>query len=332
MNNKEFKGVCAAGAAVAIFGAGVLWLLSYNIGYVIFWIVCSGVLTGLFVLYTKKRYRSIEALNNYLSMILAGNYDLAIEANEEGELSILKNNIYKTTVLLKSQNEQLHLDKIYLAQALADISHQLKTPLTSMMVMNDLLENEIEDVKHKQFVDIQKQQLDKMNWLIQNLLKLSKLDAGTIEMKDEILSVESVIEDSIKPFLVQMELKNIYLKEQLYPMSFRGDANWTAQALQNIIKNCLEHMQPGGTLEIATEETTLYVAIWIKDDGCGITEDELPHIFERFYHGKDASAESVGIGLALSKVIIEKERGKILVTSTVDVGTTFEIRFYKAII
>ena len=285
-----------------------------------------------FVYDAKKRYEDIEKLNDYLSMVLSGNYDLEIASNEEGELSILKNNIYKTTVLLKEQNEQLRADKMYLADALADISHQLKTPLTSMMVMNDLLETQITDERPKQFIDIQKQQLDKMNWLIQNLLKLSKLDAGTVEVRNDTVSVKTVIEDSLRPFLIQMELKEICLQKKVGGMTFRGDRNWTSEALQNIIKNCLEHMQPGGTLEISTEETTLYTAIKIEDDGCGISESDLPHIFERFYHGKDASTESVGIGLALAKAIIEKERGKIFVTSTVGKGTTFEVRFYKAII
>lgn len=309
-------------------------VLGYIIGIAaaISWCMCSGILAALFVYDAKKRYEDIEKLNDYLSMVLSGNYDLEIASNEEGELSILKNNIYKTTVLLKEQNEQLRADKMYLADALADISHQLKTPLTSMMVMNDLLETQITDERPKQFIDIQKQQLDKMNWLIQNLLKLSKLDAGTVEVRNDTVLVKTVIEDSLRPFLIQMELKEICLEKQVGGMTFRGDRNWTSEALQNIIKNCLEHMQPGGTLEISTEETTLYTAIKIEDDGCGISESDLPHIFERFYHGKDASTESVGIGLALAKAIIEKERGKIFVTSTVGKGTTFEVRFYKAII
>ncbi len=309
-------------------------VLGYIIGIAaaISWCMCSGILVALFVYDAKKRYEDIEKLNDYLSMVLSGNYDLEIASNEEGELSILKNNIYKTTVLLKEQNEQLRADKMYLADALADISHQLKTPLTSMMVMNDLLETQITDERPKQFIDIQKQQLDKMNWLIQNLLKLSKLDAGTVEVRNDTVSVKTVIEDSLRPFLIQMELKEISLEKQVGGMTFQGDRNWTSEALQNIIKNCLEHMQPGGTLEISTEETTLYTAIKIEDDGCGISESDLPHIFERFYHGKDASTESVGIGLALAKAIIEKERGKIFVTSTVGKGTTFEVRFYKAII
>ena len=314
-----------------IAGAAVLGYI-IGIAAAISWCMCSGILAALFVYDAKKRYEDIEKLNDYLSMVLSGNYDLEIASNEEGELSILKNNIYKTTVLLKEQNEQLRADKMYLADALADISHQLKTPLTSMMVMNDLLETQITDERPKQFIDIQKQQLDKMNWLIQNLLKLSKLDAGTVEVRNDTVSVKTVIEDSLRPFLIQMELKEICLQKKVGGMTFRGDRNWTSEALQNIIKNCLEHMQPGGTLQISTEETTLYTAIKIEDDGCGISESDLPHIFERFYHGKDASTESVGIGLALAKAIIEKERGKIFVTSTVGKGTTFEVRFYKAII
>lgn len=288
--------------------------------------------TGVFLYYTKKRIDKLNELNNYLSMVCSGNFDLDIADNTEGELSILKNNLYKVIILLRSQNEQLKKDKIYLADSLADISHQLKTPLTSMMVMTDLLKQDDNPDKRTEFINIMEGQLDKMKWLITNLLKLSKLDAGTAEFKNEPFSVKAVLEQSIKPFLVTLDLKGIAFKDQFEDFTIKGDDNWTAEAFENIIKNCIEHTDKNGALTISTHMTTLYNSVIIQDNGSGITADDLPHIFERFYHGKNASSDSVGIGLALAKTVFEKENGQITVESRENEGTRFEIRFYKSII
>lgn len=342
MINREFKNFIIAGAGTTVLMAVIGLILSgWRAGILV--LLTGSIVLLLMGVYTRQRYRELEELNDYLGSVLSGSYDLEIDTNKEGEISILRNNLYKTTVRLKTQNEQLKADQLYLASALADISHQLKTPLTSMMMMNELLENEKDQMNRKRFTDIQRQQLDKMNWLTQNLLKLSKLDAGTIVLKDETVAISDLIEESLQPFMLQMDVRAIECnvckdsdvcdqydtQRELY---IRGDLHWTSEAVQNIIKNCLEHMDEGGTLEILAHETSLYVSLMIKDDGCGIAPEDLPHIFERFYHGKDASAESVGIGLALSKAIVEKERGKIFVTSTPGEGTAFEIRFYKAVI
>lgn len=281
---------------------------------------------------TKKRYDKLNELNNYLSLVCSGNYDLNIASNAEGELSILQNNLYKVITLLKTQNELLSKDKIYLADSLADVSHQLKTPLTSMMVMTDLMKNEKDEEKNKQFLDIIENQLDKMRWLILNLLKVSKLDAGTVEFKSEQVSVRDVINESVKPFLVTLDLKQISLCDNANDFVFTGDKNWTVEAVGNIIKNCIEHTGKNGTLEIYTETANIYDSLFIKDNGCGIAKEDLPHIFERFYHGKNSSGESVGIGLALAKMVVEKEKASIIVNSKENIGTEFEFRFYKAII
>lgn len=331
MNNREFCCIVTGSTIVTVLAA-VLCFFLLTPATSLVCLLLGSLLTGFFTYYTKKRYERIADLNRYLSRVLLGNYNLDVWENEEGELSILKNNLYKVIVLLRSQNEKLAKDKVYLADSLADISHQLKTPLTSMTVMADVLKEEKDPEKQAKFVSIIEQQLGKMNWLIQNLLKLSKLDAGTILLKDEKISIGEVLEESCRPFLVQMDIRGIVLELPDHTFMFRGDKNWSEEAFGNIVKNCVEHMKEGGRLRIQLEETTLYDAVIITDTGCGIRQEDLPHIFERFYHGKNASAESVGIGLAMTKAILEKERGEITAESEEGKGTRFVVKFYKAII
>lgn len=290
------------------------------------------VITVVFAVYTKRRYKKLSELNDYLSLVLSGNYNLDINDNAEGELSILKNNLYKIITTLSTQNEMLKKDKVYLADSLADISHQLKTPLTSMMVMTDLLKESELDGREQEFISIIENQLEKMRWLILNLVKLSKLDADTVEFRYESVSVEKVINESIKPFLVMLDLKSITLNINICGFNFTGDKNWTVEAFENILKNCIEHTDKNGELSISGRSTNIYDSVIISDNGCGIAPEDLPHIFERFYHGKNSSDDSVGIGLALAKMVLEKENASVSVESTLGEGTTFEIRFYKAII
>lgn len=289
-------------------------------------------ITSGFIYITKRRYEDIDALNLYLEKVLAGGEAPNILDQEEGELSILKTNIYKATSTLCHQKELLSKDKVAMANAIADISHQLKTPLTSMIVMNDLLMTEEDSQKINEFLKTQSNQLDRMNWLIQTLLKLSKIDAGTITMNPEKENADELISEVMKPFEIQMELKNITYHHVTKDMVVKCDKNWTIEALQNIVKNCIEHIGEGGKLEITTNETNIFSEIVIEDDGCGIPENELPHIFERFYKGSNAGKDSVGIGLALSNSIITSQHGDILVESRQGEGTRFKVRFYKTIL
>lgn len=289
-------------------------------------------LLTVFIIYTKQRYDKLAELNNYLSLVCSGDFSMNIADNAEGELSILKNNLYKVITMLKSSNEAIENDKVYLVDSLQDISHQLKTPLTSIMVITDLLKNEEEKSERDTFVDIIENQCEKMKWLILTLLKLSKLDAGTAEFNNSELSAVSIIDESLKPFLLTLDLKNITVKRNIKDFTFIGDRNWSIEAIENIIKNCIEHTAENGELEISADTTTLYNQIVIKDNGCGIAREDLPHIFERFYHGKNASADSVGIGLALSKSILQSQKASITVESEEGKGTQFDIRFYKSIV
>ncbi|MFQ9064584.1 ATP-binding protein [Eubacterium sp.] len=290
------------------------------------------ILIIVFTFVTKRRYKNLNDLNDYLSLVCKGIYDMNIDDNTEGELSILKNNLYKVITLLQSQNEYLKNDKLYLADSIADISHQLKTPLTSMMVMCELLENEENPDKRQEFVAVINNQLSKMKWLITNILKISKLDADATEFKREEVSISKVLDDSLKPFVLTAELKNIAIQNGANDFVFNGDESWTVEAVSNIVKNCLEHTNDGGKIIIASDSTNLYNKLTISDNGCGIAKEDLPHIFERFYHGKNSSKDSVGIGLALAKTVFEKENASVSVESEQDRGSVFEIRFYKSVV
>lgn len=330
MINKDIKIIVLVGILGTIVATVVT--LFFNVVCSVVTFLLGAILTLTFYIVTRRRYKKIADLNNYLSLVCAGNYMIDIKDNTEGELSILKNNLYKVIVLLRSKNELLEKDKIYLADSLADISHQLKTPLTSLMVMVDLLKDEKNIDKQKQFISIIEIQISKIKWLVENLLKLSKLDAGTIKFKKEKIDVLSVITKSLSPFLVQMEMKNISLETTINDFSFTGDLNWTSEAVENIIKNCIEHTADYGKLNIETGVTNIYSYIKIIDNGCGIKKKDLPHIFERFYQGENSSKESVGIGLALAKTIVENQGGTIDVTSEENVGTEFIIKFNKMVV
>lgn len=302
--------------------------------------VCGGItlaaclaLTAVFIIYNIKRQKKINELSDYLTTIVNGTASLSVPDNEEGELSILQNNIYKTAKKLQTQSELLYKDKNYLADSLADISHQLKTPITSMTVMTDLLRQEdLDEAKRREFLENIDSQLKKMQWMLLTLLKISKFDADTVTLKSDPVELALVIKKSLEPFLIQAELRGITINPRCDAVKFSGDLLWTTEAVQNIIKNCLEHMDEGGRLEISGSQTPIYAELKIKDDGCGIAKEDLPHIFERFYRGKNSSPDSVGIGLALSKSIFNRENAVVDVESELGKGTTFIIRFYKLIV
>src|SRR5699024_2448927 len=207
-----------------------------------------------------------------------------------GELSILKNNIYKVTLMLAEQGELLKKDKIHLTEALSDISHQLKTPLTSMTVMVDLLSDpQLSSEKRSEFIHTIMRQLERIEWLVSSLLKLSKIDAGTAIFKQDQVFVQELIEKALDPVLIPIEIKeqtiSITGDEKV---SFIGDLNWTVEALTNILKNCVEHTQAGGRIALSFTENVLFTELIIQDDGKGIAKEDLPYLFNRFYKGKNA--------------------------------------------
>ena len=314
-------GIAAAGAAAGYFLPEYAYLVC-----LLFCLAEIAVFTG----YTMRRYRQMEKLSDYLKRIGRGDYSLDIRDNVEGELSILKNEIYKVTTRLREQAEYNLREKYYLADALSDISHQLKTPLTSMMVMTDLLKEEgLPPDKREEFTDTIRAQLIRIEWLVTSLLKLSRLDAGTIVLESRPVPAAEVIGRAAQHLLIPMELKGIEFEVQGEEnVTFPGDLSWSAEAFANILKNCMEHTPPGGRIRVMYEENHLYTVISVEDNGEGIAAEDLPHIFERFYKGKNAGADSVGIGLAMAYEILAKEQGKIDVTSKEGEGTRFRVKFY----
>ncbi len=273
----------------------------------------------------------MEKLSGYLRRISNGDYELDVRDNHEGELSILKSDIYKVTLMLSEQGSYLEQDKIKLTNAISDISHQLKTPLTSMMVMADLLsDNELDESKRAEFTQNIRVQLERIEWLVSSLLKLSKIDAGTVIFKKDKVSVRTLIERAVQSVLIPMDIKEqSLLVEGDDSITFTGDNHWTAEALINILKNCVEHTSVGGQVSISFSENPLYTEIKVKDNGSGIPKEDLPYIFRRFYKGKNAGEDSVGIGLAMAYSIITSQQGDIEVRSEQGKGTEFHIKFYN---
>lgn len=315
--------------SLATIGAAI-----YSVIAALFVVGIALILSSIFIYYTRRRYQDIEKLSSYLRQISAGDYSLDIRDNDEGELSILKSELYKMTLMLSEQGNQLRADKVHLMDAISDISHQLKTPLTSMTVMADLLENpELPQGKRQEFNRNIQVQLERIEWLVSSLLKLSKIDAGAIEFKKDNINVKQLIEKALEPVLIPIDIKNIEVTLSGDETSrYTGDWYWSAEALLNIIKNCVDHLQEGKKLDIHFDENALYTEISVVDYGEGIEKENLPYIFKRFYKGKNASEDSVGIGLAMAYAIITEQQGTIDVTSEIGIGTTFHIKFYKHVI
>ncbi len=328
LRNKEYR-LMLATQVLLLSIIGIITLFLYKYAAVLVFLL-GFFMIGIFILYTNQRYRDIGTLSAYLKRIYNGEYTLDVRDNYEGELSILKNEIYKVTLILSRQAEQLKTEKEQLANAISDISHQLKTPLTSMMVMTELLKKDLSPDKRIEFIRNLSHQLERMEWLLTSLLKLSKIDAGTVEFKKNRLQVEELLRKALKPLLIPLELREQKLIiEGDKEVFMEGDMNWTAEAILNIVKNCSEHTPVGGTIKVMYCDNPIYTEICISDNGCGIAKEDLLFIFKRFYKGKNAHEDSVGIGLAMAESIISRQNGNITVSSQEGRGTVFLIKFYK---
>ena len=306
-------------------------------------VVFAGAMTGLYLMLTgAKRRKDIEELTTYLNKLTNRIYDLQLKENSEDELSLLRNEIYKTTVSLRETSELSQKENAALSRSLEDISHQLKTPLTSIRIM---LDNIIEDDDmpapvRKDFLESISRQMEWIQSLVISLLKLARIDAGTVKLKKEDVNLEELVKDSIEKLAVIMDLKNVNVS--LEPIEkggdaekagresvIKGDYNWQLEAVTNIIKNCIEHSPEGSTVHVSLEPTNVFDRIIIRDEGEGISEKDLKHIFERFYKAENSGPDSVGIGLSLSKSIIEAGKGYITVDSKQGEGSVFMITYVR---
>ena len=294
-------------------------------------IITIFIIITIFLKYEQKKDKQLKEITKYIEEINKKNYTLHIDEISEDELSILKNEIYKTTILLKESADNSLKDKKNLKKSLEDISHQLKTPLTSILIILDnLIDNQSMDNQTRQdFIRILKREVMNINFLVQNILKLSKLDSNTIQFNKKEYLVKDIIDKSLKNVSVICDLKNIkYIVKGDNKIKIYCDFNWQVEAISNIIKNCLDYSKENSRIIISYEEKNIYTLIKIKDFGSGILESDIPHIFQRFYKGKNSNSDSVGIGLALAKSIINEDNGNINVRSSKD-GTEFIIKYFK---
>ena len=296
-------------------------------------IIAGGIAVTIVILsYNKKREEKISDINSYIGKVNSGNYELKIEENGEDELTKLRNELYKTTVLLRETAENSEKEKTNLSNSLTDISHQLKTPLTSIRIMIDNIQNnpDMDEKTRNEFIEDISKQIDWISSLVISLLKLAKFDAGSIVMRDEEINVKKLIQNIISNLAILIDIKDIKIEENISEqITLFADYNWQLEALTNIIKNCIEHSFDGGKIKIEAESNSVFTKIIIADEGEGIEKKDLNRIFERFYKSAKSSENSIGIGLALAKTIIEKERGYIKVESEVGKGTKFEIKYLK---
>lgn len=302
--------------------------LAINLSFLTITIV---ILLIIYIRYNYKKEKDIKDIIKCIEQINKKNYEIQIDSISEDELSILKNEIYKTTIMLKEAAENSSKDKLNLKKSLEDISHQLKTPLTSILVM---LDNIIEDsnmeekIRNDFIVDIKRNVLN-INFLVQSLLKLSKFDANTVHFVKQENDLKTIVEESIKNVSTLCDLRNINIKLNIKENSkIICDDKWQIEALTNIIKNAIEHSKNNSNIIINIENNNVYSMIEVIDFGEGIAKKDIKHIFERFYRCKNTKTDSVGIGLALAKTIIEEDKGTISVESN-KLETKFIIKYYK---
>ncbi len=290
------------------------------------------ILSIIFFKYNHSESKKINEITKYIEEINRGNYKLNIEENTEDELSILKNELYKITIMLKEVAENSQKDKTTLKDSLSDISHQIKTPITSILIMLDNIlsdENMPEDIK-KDFIKDIKREIVNIKFLVESILKLSKIDSNSIKFIKKEVFIKDIINEAVKNVSMLSELKNIEIIV-LGDDSIKTicDLKWQVEAITNILKNCIEHSYENRKIYINYNQNNMYTELKIEDNGTGIDAKDLPHIFERFYKGKNSSSDSVGIGLALSKSIIESNNGYIQVDSELNKGTIFIIKYLK---
>lgn len=330
MDNSGFVRNLIIAGIVAIMLCGVL-------------VVCCGAAAGIgaavaalvmIILYAADyhiRCRAMKRFANEINNILHGADEINLSTYCEGELSILRSEVAKLIVRLRTQASELQKERSRLANFISDISHQLKTPLTAVGVMLHTLLNDLSEEKRTECVMSIMRQLMRIEWLVSALLKSAKLDAGTVEFKPRATQLHEIIQKAVEPIEIPMELNEQQLIVETDGMVY-ADISWLSEAVSNILKNCVEHTPNGGKIYVSAHETVLGADIIIRDTGEGIEDKDLPHIFERFYKSKNASENSVGIGLAIARSIITMHNGTIKAANHPDGGAVFTIKIYKHVV
>lgn len=331
LRNRELKIELIVDASATVLFTVVGLFVHPMAGVLLFLLGAS--LTALHMRHGKKRYARIDELSKSIDRILHEQDQFLITESEEGELAILSTEIRKMTIRLKEQNDQLKDDKRLLSDAIADLFHQIRTPLTSMNLLVSLLsETDLPTDKHLQYLHELKQQLSRIQWITETLLKLSKLDAETVRFRLEPIGAKELLEQAAEPLRIRMELKDVDFEIEDDGARLSVDREWTVEAFSNILKNCLEHTPKGGKIFVQAFESPILTRIVVCDTGSGFDSEDLGHVFERFYRGKNAVNDSIGIGLALSREVITCQGGTIMAKNADAGGAQFVITFYKSVL
>ncbi len=347
LRNQEVRRTVAATAVVGAAGALLAWRLA-GPGAAACVAGTAAVLLLVWLAATRARYRSLARMAAQLDDILHGARDVSFERMREGELAILASELDKMCNRLALANEDLAHERNALADALADISHQLKTPLTSLALMTSLARRELvangAHVEQVERLRTMERLEDRVEWLVSSLLKLARIDAGVVSFARARVDGSQLVARAAEPLAVAFDLADVRLIVDAAPgAGFEGDLSWTAEALENVLKNCLEHTPAGGEVRVSCAEDALAFRLCVEDAGPGIAAEDLPHVFERFYRGgeKDARAAGassevdpagVGIGLALARSLVTAQGGTIRAGNAAGGGARFDIVFFKAVV
>ena len=326
--NREIRQFAELFAAITAAAAIAGFMVCALAGILVMFL--AAVYGAAFFLFTKSRYGRLAEMSEQIDLVLHNADRLFIGGEEEGELSILSSEINKMTIRIREQNDALRKEKEYLADSLADIAHQLRTPLTSVNLILSLLEKEKEERGRRELLRQMEELLVRMDYLITVLLKLSRLDAGIVSFHIIQTQVRELVDTALQPLLIPMELHSITVKTQApLGLCVRGDPDWLSQAIQNVIKNCMESAGDGGEIRIECDDNPFFAEITIRDNGPGFDREDIPHLFDRFYRGKGKSSAGYGIGLALCRTILASQGGMVTAGNHPEGGAVFSLRFPK---
>lgn len=334
--NKKIKHffIMVLGSIIAFALVSVV-LIALAIDHAEIYIMVSALIMGMLILiagywYFRNQSKLMEHAITQMKEYTSGNENSRIECNDEGELYLLFHEINSLVSILNAHTEKEMKSKLFLRDTLSDISHQLKTPLAALNVYHGIIQEEAKDLSTiKDFTALSEQELDRIETLVQNLLKITKLDAGTVLMEKNNENVSDMISDVERRFhyRIEQEEKRLILAGD-DTVTLLCDRNWFMEAISNIVKNAIDHTEKGNTVSIEWKQFASIVQIIIKDNGCGIHPEDLYFIFKRFYRSRfSKDTQGVGLGLSLAKSIIEAHGGTIRVDSELNVGTTFVMDF-----
>ena len=328
LRNREIRRFAALFAAITVIAAVAGFAIGWKSG--ILMLIAAAVYGGAFFVFTAIRYRRLARLAEEIDRVLHEEEHICIDEFEEGELSILQSEITKMTSRIWEQNRALKKEKAHLAESLADIAHQLRTPLTSANLILSLLQKNPQEKERRALLRENEELFAQMDWLVNALIKLSRLDAGIVVFEKKPVVLEELIHAAVHPLLIALELHDISLALDVPEGAVLcGDFGWLSEVILNLVKNCMESVGDHGKIEIYCEDNLLFTQVSIHDSGTGFEKEELFHLFDRFYRGKNEAAAGYGIGLALCKSIITRQGGTIAAKNHREGGAVFSIRFPK---